>query len=126
MILDTDVLIDLEKKRPNALEWLHSLPTLPAVCGFSAMELKQGCKDLRELRTVENFLTPFEIVWAHQEDLDRALGTYFRFALSHGVGVLDLLIATTALGRHEVVATFNVKHFRAIPDLQIVQPYQRA
>lgn len=125
MILDTDVLIDLEKGHLNARAWLASLSVLPSVCGFSAMELKRGSRDLKELRKIETFLHPFPIVWAMPQDLDTALHTHFHLSLSHGVGVLDFLIASTALGRQEPLVTFNQKHFGAIPNLQTLQPYLR-
>lgn len=125
VILDTDVLIDLEKRRPDALAWLLSLSALPAVCGFSAMELKSGARDLAELRKIETFLQPFPIIWATPQDMDIALHNYFRYVLSHGTGLLDILIASTAIGCNEPLATFNKKHFGAIPNLQTVQPYQR-
>jgi hypothetical protein len=43
MLLDTDVLIDLESKHPDARAWIATPPVIPAVCGFAAMELLNGC-----------------------------------------------------------------------------------
>ena len=125
MILDTNVLIDLEKGHPNAHAWLKTLSAPPSVCGFSAMEFKQGAHGFMGLRQAEQFLSPFEIVWATESDLDRALTEYARYPHTHGVGLLDLLIATTAVGRGEELVTFNLKHFQVIPGLVTTQPYQR-
>ena len=44
-LLDTDVAIDLLRKKSNAQAWFASLPELPAMPGFVAMELLQGCQN---------------------------------------------------------------------------------
>ena len=49
MILDTDVLIDLERKHPAALAWFAALPGTPSVAGFAAMEMISGCQNGIEL-----------------------------------------------------------------------------
>jgi predicted nucleic acid-binding protein len=43
--------------------------------------------------------------------------------LSHSLGLLDSLIAHTALGRSEELATFNTKHYSVVAGLRMVQPY---
>jgi predicted nucleic acid-binding protein len=63
------------------------------------------------------------IVLAEHSRLQPALNDFAAFRLSHGVGLLDALIGHTAIGRNEVLATFNVKHFGPIPGLQTIQPY---
>jgi predicted nucleic acid-binding protein len=42
LLLDTDVLIDIQRGRPQALEWFSRLTELPAISGLVAMELIQG------------------------------------------------------------------------------------
>lgn len=125
MLLDTDILIDVVRRHPGAIAWFGNLPTLPAVCGFAALEITYGCLNTAELRAVQTFLRPFPIVWPSEVDLQRALGDYARFRLSHGISVMDALIAATATGRGLSLVTFNVKHFHAIPGLITEQPYAR-
>jgi len=125
MILDTDVLIDLVREHPAAAAWFASLPTLPAACGFAALELTYGCLNTAELRAVRTFLRTFTIVWPSEEDLWRALIDYAPLHLSHGLGAMDALIAATAVGRGVPLVTFNVRHFRAVPNLTTLQPYNR-
>jgi predicted nucleic acid-binding protein len=125
MLLDTDILIDVVRRHPGATTWFGALPTLPAVCGFAALELAFGCLNAAELRAVQTFLRPFPIIWPSEIDLQRALWDYARFRLSHGLSVMDALIAATATGRGVLLVTFNVKHFRAIPGLVTDQPYVR-
>ncbi|MCW5935344.1 MAG: PIN domain-containing protein [Fimbriimonadia bacterium] len=49
---------------------------------------------------------------------------YFRLLyLSDGLGILDAFIAATATVYGLTLYTFDEKHYRAIRDLQILQPY---
>src|SRR5437773_322919 len=99
MILDTDVLIDLVREHAAAAAWFASLTTMPAASGFAALELTYGCLNTVELRAVRSFLRAFTIVWPSEEDLLRAWIDYAPLHLSHGLGVMDSLIAATAVGR---------------------------
>jgi predicted nucleic acid-binding protein len=123
VLLDTDILIDLVRKHPAAIAWLNSQPDLPLVSGFAALELSFGCLNSTELRFIERFLRPFTIVWPTETDVQRALTEFSPLALSHGLGIMDAVIAATALGLAESVGTFNKKHFHAIAGLTTVQPY---
>ncbi len=125
MLVDTDILIDLQRKHPPAVAWFTTLPVMPAVPGFVAMELIQGCQNKRALLAVKNLLDPFGIVWADSEECEVALGFFSRFYLSHNLGMIDSLIAGIAVGRNIELSTFNDKHFRAIPGLRLVTPYTR-
>ena len=47
------------------------------------------------------------------------------FHLRHHIGLLDALIAETAIGQNAELATFNKKHYGVIKELKIIQPYKR-
>ncbi|HEY2251579.1 MAG TPA: PIN domain-containing protein [Planctomycetaceae bacterium] len=49
-------------------------------------------------------------VWAHLQATGRMIGYY------------DLLVAATALELDYAVATFNTRHFEAVPGLKIMRP----
>ena len=123
MLLDTDVLIDLERKNPIADAWFATLPAIPSVVGFAAMEVLNGCRDMREKRKVERFLSLFPVVWPTEPTLARALQELTGYRLSHGLGMLDALIGLTAIEHGETLATLNVRHFRVIAGLTVLRPY---
>ncbi|MCX6381842.1 MAG: PIN domain-containing protein [Armatimonadetes bacterium] len=125
LLLDTDVMIDLIRQRPPALNWLRSLPDFPVVSCFTALELLGGSKDKHEYRVSERLLMNFPILYPMREDLERGITDYTPFCLSHGVGFLDILIASVAVGHDFTLATFNAKHFGNLPNLRTVQPYTR-
>lgn len=55
----------------------------------------------------------------------RALADFTAYNLSHGLGVLDSLMAHTAIESQKVLCTFNVKHYQSITSLETLQPYSR-
>lgn len=123
MLLDTDVLIDALRGHPPAVAWLSGVDAPIGVPGLVAMELIQGCRDLAEQQRVDRVLRRFPTHWPTPSDCQRAYRDFSSYRLSHGVGLLDSLIAATTLGLGETLATFNAKHYRIIPGLTIVQPY---
>lgn len=124
MILDTDVVIDLLRARPQARAWMHALPERPAISGMAALEVLFGAQDRTELRNVEAYLQPFAIYWPVEADA-QAAGRLAMYNLSDGIDIIDAMTAAIALRHKLTVVTFNVKHFRSIPGLDTVQPYDR-
>jgi len=49
-LLDTDVLIDVQKGHAAALAWFDGLPDPPSVPGFVVMELIQDAQNARQVR----------------------------------------------------------------------------
>lgn len=89
------------------------------------MEMVEGARNRHELRSVQRLLSMFTISWPTEEDMIRAHTVYQPMRLVHGIDLLDCIVAATATGLSEDLATFNRKHFGAIPGLVIVQPYVR-
>jgi predicted nucleic acid-binding protein len=123
-MLDTDILIELKRDEPKALAWLDTLPDLPPVCIFAALELFWGCQNSQERRTVVKFLAPYTLIYPTESGLQQAM-SLSPLKLSHSVSAMDALIAATALEHGLPLYTFNVKHFGAVPNLQIIVPYVR-
>jgi len=124
-LLDTDVIIDVQRGHPQALAWFASLTELPAVPGFVVMELVQDARNAGEVSQALKLVAPLRIVWPTQTDCTRALSDFAAYHLSHGLGLLDALIATCAVGLSARLCTFNVKHYQVVPGLLTVQPYTR-
>jgi predicted nucleic acid-binding protein len=125
VILDTDVLILLDKNDPAARAWFASLSAPPCIAGFAAMELLAGCENSTDRRRIERTLQDFEVLWPDEATLQQAARDYGALRLSHGIGVLDMAIAVTAVRHNHELATFNARHFRGVPNLITLQPYQR-
>ena len=124
-ILDTDLLIDLQRKLPAAVAWLQSLPDVPTVPGVVVLELIQGCRNSGDVADALRLTAAFPILWPTEVDCNRALVDYSKLHLSHRIGLVDVLIASCAIGIDAELCTFNEKHFRAVPGLRLLLPYAR-
>ncbi len=61
------------------------------------------------------------------DDSRRAASWFATYRLSHGVGMLDCLIAAAALRTAvPIYYTFNLSHFAPISSIDARQPYARA
>lgn len=125
LLLDTDVLIDIQRGHRPAVDWFAGLDELPAVPGFVVMELVQDAENREQVERARRLVAPLAIVWPSESDCLRALGDFERYHLSHKLGLLDALIAACAVGRGATLCTFNVKHYRPVPRLVTEQPYRR-
>ncbi|MGB4726496.1 MAG: PIN domain-containing protein [Thermogutta sp.] len=122
-LLDTDIMVDIQRGYQPALDWLESLDEAPGLPGFVVMELMEGCRDKQEMTRLRKQLESFQVYWPTDSDANRALLTFSQARLSHNLGVLDALIAECAIGLQASLCTFNMKHFKAITRLQTEQPY---
>ncbi|CAN5156825.1 hypothetical protein BH10PLA2_BH10PLA2_23440 [soil metagenome] len=124
-LLDTDVLIDVQRGHPPALAWFSRLSEMPSVPGFVVMELIQDARNNQEVRQVLKLVGPLPIVWPRESDYARALSVFTAYHLAHGLGLLDALIASCAVGFSATLNTFNEKHYRIVPNLITIRPYVR-
>ncbi len=127
ILLDTDVMIDLLRQYPPAMRWLDALDEGEEIVlpGFVVMELVQGCRSKREQRRLLHVLDPYSIIWLSPDECESALQTFIQFHLSHHIGIMDVLVAQTAIALNVPLYTFNQKHYQCIRDLVTVQPYQK-
>src|SRR5215212_3567293 len=124
-LLDSDVMIDLQRRYPPALAWLDSLTEAPGLPGPVVLELMRGCRNKQEMAIVQALVQPFAVYWPTAQDGDQAIALYSRLCLSHALGIPDLLIAVCALGAGATLCTFDRKHMGAIPGLVTEQPYSK-
>jgi predicted nucleic acid-binding protein len=124
-LVDTDVLIDVQRGHPPALAWFAGLTQFPAVPGFVVMELIQDARNNKEVQQALKLVAPLSIVWPTAVDCARALSDFTIYHLSHGLGLLDALIAACTVGLSATLFTFNDKHYRVVPGLVTAQPYTR-
>ena len=124
-LLDTDVLSYIQRTYAPALTWFATLTELPAVPGLVVMELIQDAQNTRQVQQALKLVAPLPVVWPTAVDSQRALTDFIAYHLLHNLGLLDALIAACAIGVSATLCTFNVKHYRVVPGLVMVQPYSR-
>jgi hypothetical protein len=119
-------MIDILRDYPPAVAWLELLDDdAPALPGFVALELMDGCRNKMEMKRLLKRLQAFQIHWPTDSDCNRALTEFARGRLSHHLNIMDALIGECAVGLNATLCTFNTKHFKSIPYLRTEQPYAR-
>lgn len=130
IILDADVIIRGEKGTFDLKAWLASRSDdLFEVAAITVAELWHGvqradaARKARRQQYLQSVLAPLPIIpyteqtayehariWAELEAAGKMIGSY------------DLIVAATALERGSEVATFNKRHFDAVPGLKVIEP----
>lgn len=123
LLIDTDVLIDYLRNRPQAVSYLESATGTLLVSAMTVSELFAGVREGQERTALSAFLGAFEVL-----PLDRAVaekGGLFRrdYGKSHGTGLADALIAATAEVHSAQLVTLNTRHFPMLSN--IVVPYRK-
>jgi len=96
LLIDTDVLIDYLRGRPEAVSYLESLAETLLISAVTIAELYAGVRDGTERNALDSFIQVFEIV-AVDEEIAVKGGLYRRdYSKSHNTGLADALIAATA------------------------------
>ncbi len=118
LLLDTDILIDYLRNRPEAVTYLDSLDEDLEISVITAAELYAGVREGAERAKLDTFLLAFVVI-----PLDSAIavrGGLLRrdYGKSHGMGLADALIAATALVRQVQLVSLNRKHFPMLPDIR--------
>ena len=120
LLLDTDVLVEYLRGRPEAIEYLEGLESDLFV---SVAEFFSGVKGDQEEWSLEQFLLAFTALPV-TEGVARLGGLYRRdFRPSHGAGLADALIAATAEENGVNLVTFNRRHFPMVR--KVTNPYGR-
>jgi predicted nucleic acid-binding protein len=120
MLVDTDVMIWHLRGHPAAAQRLNKIEQL-TISAVTYMELLQGIRNREELAALQKSL---EMRKAEKLPLtpaitSKAIRLMEELGLSHGMQMGDALIAATALEYQLTVLTGNVRHFKAILNLNI-------
>ena len=124
-IVDTSILVDYMRGHPQAIAWLNALRTSSILITHAVVagELLIGARDRREQQQIDHLLATCNVLPANEADSLTAVDYVRQFRLSHGVGLLDCLIAATCVRHAAPVATLNSKHFSVFPGIVVVRPY---
>lgn len=117
VLIDTCIFIDIFR---GNREYHDALKTLNGViCSVIHMELIQGCRNAKEVRVIDNYLSIFEIRHLDNDISMKALELMRRYSKSHGLIIPDALIAATAIVIACPLFTLNVRDFKFIKGVEI-------
>lgn len=125
MILDSTLINTLARDDPTAAETLEELIDTGTPVAFSALtvfEVEVGLRGVaaQHRDRFENVVNRIDVVPLTRDVAHRAAAIQ-RDLYDHGepIGVVDVLIAATALERDESVLTRNVDEFRRVDGLDV-------
>jgi predicted nucleic acid-binding protein len=122
LIVDTDVLIwDLRGNRKAKDVILKHIPFNISVVTY--IELVQGMRNKDELTKFIKQLTEWEvnIIQINKEISTRAMIYVEDYFLSNSMELADALIAATCVNNSDHLLTANDKHYKHIPNIQIIK-----
>ena len=89
---------------------------------ITALELIAGARNQREVTELDILISAYEQIPPNADIAHRAYALMMTFARSHGLHVLDALIAATAIERAFTLVSKNRKHFQMIGELKLEVP----
>ncbi|MBI4238348.1 MAG: type II toxin-antitoxin system VapC family toxin [Deltaproteobacteria bacterium] len=124
IIIDTDILIWYFRGNRRAAAALQDIEHRRRwISSITLMELLQGCRSHEELREVQAFVAENVARFLHPGTAasEKAIHLIEHYALPHGLRVADALIAASTLLHRATLLTGNVKHFRCIDGLDLLE-----
>ncbi|MEK7249879.1 MAG: PIN domain-containing protein [Bacteroidota bacterium] len=124
-LIDADIMIDLSCNHPNAIDFFQSKVYAEEVrlSPLTEMELVQGVRNKKELKEMRVFLAQFDRATITDKQILKAMEIQQEFFLSHGIGILDSLLAGMAIVNSWTLVSRNSKHFDFIDELDLLVPY---
>ncbi len=120
MIYDTDILIWVQRGNEKTAKLIEKDDD-KYLSIQSYMELLQGAKNKTQHKYVKSFINEFEfsILPLTENVGHRALIYVEEYALSSNMRAGDAIIAATAIENNTTLVSSNVKHFKAVKELQL-------
>jgi predicted nucleic acid-binding protein len=124
VLIDTDILIDFSRGMAATADYFTqaSLTDTLSISCITQMELIVGCQNKQALRSIDRFLTRFQVIPVTPAITQKSIELLHDYNLSHGLLIPDSLIASTALTIRLPLMTRNQKDFQFIPNLILVPP----
>lgn len=123
VLVDTNVLIDYLRDIPQAVKYLETSPGHMSISALTVAELHAGARDDGERQRLRKFTAAFDVIPADSRICEMGGDFRAKYAPSHGVDLIDGVIAATAVVRELTFVTLNKKHF-PMPG-NVVTPYRR-
>ncbi len=120
-LVDTNVIIEATLGNIQAREFFEKFNNLTLNISYITVgELVQGAKDKEDLRKIIKFTEDFEVNYGSYSISQNALNLTKEYCLSKGINILDSIIAATALEENFILVTENLKHFKFLPKLEVM------
>ncbi len=122
ILCDTCVVIDFINQNNENLVRLKEQGNIPCINSVIEMELIQGAHNKREMQKIIRNINGFRRLEINQNILDLATQLLTQYLLSHHLQLPDAIIAACALIYDIPIFTYNVKHFKYLPNIKLFAP----
>ncbi|MBD3365775.1 PIN domain-containing protein [candidate division WWE3 bacterium] len=118
-LIDTNVFIRHFRGDKKATRFLKSVRNNSYISYIVAGELLQGVENKKDLAVVEDILDAWEIDWGDSKIHKKGLEILKNVNLKNKLGLLDAIIAATAIKNGSVLVSLNRKHFKDVEGLEL-------
>lgn len=117
-LVDTTVVVEMLRGNLKARHFLER--KRPEISAVTAAELIQGSFDRENLEVVKKTLKLLPQIQFNSAISELAIELLMKYKLSHGLLFLDALIAASAMVKKKILVTANIKDFKFISRLELV------
>ncbi len=121
ILCDTNVVIELFKGNKETIEIVENIGIESiALSSVTVMELCYGALNKRELNKIKKNINSLNIVQINTDISELAIRLVEKFSKSHGLQIPDAIIAATTLSYEIELFTYNLKDFKYIDRLTLI------
>ena len=123
-LVDTTVIIHLFRRNPAALGWFAAQPEQLSLTPITWLEVIYGAPGKNGQIVCRTILDQFELLHLTSLDQDWAMQMLQAHRLSHGIGIMDCLIASVCQRLHVPLYTHNLRDMTLLLGNQLaIRPY---
>ncbi len=123
VIIDADFMIELMRKNHSAKSFIINEvgnENIILSC-ITVAEILQGANNKENLQQLNKILKQYIVLPVDHFISDIFSSLFQKYVLSHDTGIPDTLVAATALHYNLPLLSINQKHFKHIPNLQLIK-----
>ncbi len=121
ILFDTNILIEIYRDNTQIIETVKRIGQENiAISDVTCADLLYGARNKKELQTIRKDLNKLTVLPIQSSISKLAVDLVEKYALSHKLSLPDALIASTAIIHNIKLYTLNIKDFRFLDDVKLV------
>ena len=121
ILCDTNILIEIYRSNAKIIEVVKQIGQENiAVSDVTCAEILYGARDKKELQIIRKDLNKLTVLPIQSSVSKLAVELVEKYALSHKLSLPDALIASTAIIHNIELYTLNIKDFRFLEDVKLI------
>ncbi len=123
VIVDTDIFIDFsldDSYSVQTMAYLENNFTI-TISVITAMELYSGTRSKKEKKEVDRLLSDIPVEFDTRPISEKAFELLKEYRPGYGVEINDMLIAATAMTLEAKMISKNQKHYKFLPDIDLLE-----